>query len=79
MQTFYTDDRFDGLRIEWNGSATFTIWIEGDVPHHHTENGWTCTDCFTHYGTAEPAGPCTAEEAAEAVESHFDNIATEEA
>ena len=64
MLTTYHDDRTN-CAIEWNGSATFNVQLDGvDV------------DCFTVYGKAQPAGPCTKEEAYEAAQTHFAEMAT---
>ena len=64
MQTRYTDERTE-LSIEWNGSATFNVQHDGvDV------------DCFTVYGSAHNMA-CTATEAAEAAEQHFNEMTEE--
>jgi hypothetical protein len=66
MLTTYYDDRTE-MVIEWNGSATFNVQLDGvDV------------DCFTVYGKAQPAGPCTPQEAHDAAQAHFAQMATEE-
>jgi len=62
--TLYRDDRTE-MVIEWNGSATFNVKVDGvDV------------DCFTVYGKAQPAGPCTPSEAYEAAQAHFAQMET---
>ena len=62
MLTTYRDDRTDTV-IEWNGSATFNVKVDGvDV------------DCFTVYGAPSLGGwsnPCTPSEAYEAALAHF--------
>ena len=68
MLTTFQDDHWHGrtdVVIEWNGSATFNVKVDGvDV------------DCFTVYGKAEPAGPCTPSEAYDAALAHFAEMAT---
>jgi len=74
MFTTYRDDRTDTV-IEWNGSATFNVQVDGvDV------------DCFTVYGAPYvgsdgkvwPCGnPCTPQEAHEAAQAHFAQMETE--
>jgi hypothetical protein len=73
METIFRDERFEDAEIRWSGGATFNIWTRGSCPSgYHSEHGWANTDCFTHYGKAEPGGPCTPAEAAQAARDHFD-------
>ena len=77
MLTTYHDDRTDTV-IEWNGSATFNVQVDGvDV------------DCFTVYGAPYMGSdgkrlvicngnPCTPQEAYEAAQAHFAQMETEE-
>ena len=71
MLTTFQDDHWHGrtdVVIEWNGGATFNVQLDGvDV------------DCFTVYGKAQPAGPCTPSEAYDAAQAHFAEMETETA
>ena len=77
-ETIYTDDRFPGLQIRHSGGSIFNIWIEGELPGYHHENGWSNTDCFTHYPreeTPENQGfQVEPNEAADIVAEHFDDM-----
>jgi len=77
MESIYRSEDCPDIEIRWNGGATFNIWIRGEVPHHHTENGWTNTDCFTRYGSSGPAEACTDTEARIAAEEHFEQMIEE--
>lgn len=75
METIFTDDRLPDVQIRWHGGAIFNIWLSGEIPHYHTEHGWTNTDCFTNYGQAGCGsnGP-DANEAVKIAKEHFNEI-----
>jgi hypothetical protein len=80
METIYRDERWPHVEIRWAGGATFNIWVEGDGrPYYHSENGWTNTDCFTHYaGKHGERSALTPSEARDIAEEHFNEMAHEE-
>jgi len=78
-ETVFTDERCDGMQIRWSGGATFNIWCRGGAEAgYYEEDGWTNTDCFTHYGDREGNSP-TPEQAKSFAEYHFEEMAAEEA
>lgn len=74
-ERIYRDDRFPGLEIRNHGGPTFNIWVEGESDYrYHSENGWTNTDCFTHYST-DWGDKLPADEAERYAQEHFDEMA----
>jgi len=73
----FTDERFEDLQIRWHGGGTYQIWVHYQVPGYFSNNGWTETDCFTHYG-ADCNTDTTTDEAAAIVAEHFNEMAEEE-
>jgi hypothetical protein len=65
-EVVFTDERLEDLRVVWNGSATFNVWIADRN-----------VDVFTVYGD-EQGGRCTLEQAQQAAMEWFDEqMATE--
>ncbi|KKM01253.1 hypothetical protein LCGC14_1796200 [marine sediment metagenome] len=74
VEMIFRDPRFPDVQIRNSGGATFNIWTRGEVgDSYHTKDGWTNTDCFTRYGTANDGN--TPEEAKFAAQEHFDEEA----
>ena len=74
METIFTDDRLPDVEIRWHGGATFNIWEEGIFPGYHSENGWSNTDCFTHYGKTGSGEAPTMREAVDIAKEHFEEL-----
>lgn len=74
METIFTDDRLPDLQIRWHGGAIFNIWQNGSFPGYWSENGWSNTDCFTHYGNTGSGEAPDANEAVDVANEHFDQI-----
>lgn len=72
-EIIFRDERMPGIEIRNSGGATFNIWIEGVVEHHHSESGWSNMDCFTRY-PEDDSNNMSACEAAIIASEHFDDM-----
>lgn len=76
METVFRDERFPNLEIRNAGRCTFNVWVRGEAPGYHAEDGWSNTDCFTSYEDPQTY-EVSAQYAAETAQRHFDEMAEE--